>query len=340
MVAPGHLKRISVQSLAAALVFALFSFFMFDISLSETLVAFIFYALSILLLLHIYVKNNFVAPLNSMLLYIRRQRKKDPGSRDSAEDILVQIEQELRDWSEERMNEIENLKKLETYRKEFLGNVSHELKTPVFNIQGYLLTLLDGGINDPSINVAYLQRAEKSLERMIQIIQDLEAISQLETGQLELEPERFDIIALIREVVEAMEMEAKKKNISLLIKSGDHTEMPVIADKFRIRQVLTNLVVNSIKYGNSNGETKVKVFESGSKVLVEVEDNGIGISKDHLPRIFERFYRVDTSRSRELGGTGLGLAIVKHVIEAHNQSISVNSNEGVGTQFTFTLKKG
>lgn len=248
------------------------------------------------------------------------------------------LHSEIFAWAEERKNEIERLKKLEVYRKEFLGNVSHELKTPIFNIQGYVLTLLDGGLEDETINRDYLQRAERSIDRMITIIDDLEAISQLETGELQIEPERFDIVALAKDVVEAQELKATNKGIILTVQN-DEKPIFVYADRFRIRQVIVNLIVNSIKYGKQNGETKIRIYDMGENVSVEVVDNGLGIEDKHLPRLFERFYRVDKSRSREQGGTGLGLAIVKHIIEAHYQTISVMSTVGVGTVFSFTLKK-
>lgn len=248
------------------------------------------------------------------------------------------LNKEILAWADDRKDEIDRLKKLEVYRKEFLGNVSHELKTPIFNIQGYVLTLLDGGLEDENINRDYLMRAERSVDRMITIVDDLEAISQLETGELQLEPERFDIVALSKDILDAQEMKATGKGIILSLE-GDGKPMFVIADRFRIRQVMTNLVVNSIKYGKEYGETKVEFSDRGDTIQIDVNDNGIGIAPEHLPRLFERFYRVDKSRSREQGGTGLGLAIVKHIIEAHDQTISASSTEGTGTTFSFTLKK-
>ena len=252
---------------------------------------------------------------------------------------IENLDLEILAWADDRKNEIERLKKLEVYRKEFLGNVSHELKTPVFNIQGYVLTLLDGGLEDPSINRNYLTRAEKSVDRMITIIDDLEAISQLETGELQLEPERFDIGTLAKDVVDAQEMKSTAKGIMLTLPE-EVKSFYVLADRFRIRQVIVNLIVNSIKYGKEYGETQIRFYDIGENISVEIADNGIGIPAEHLPRLFERFYRVDKSRSREQGGTGLGLAIVKHIIEAHNQTIKVSSTEGAGTTFSFTLKKG
>lgn len=253
---------------------------------------------------------------------------------------LSELELQINEWSEERKEEIEQLKKLENYRKEYLGNVSHELKTPIFNIQGYVATLLDGGLEDKTINRNYLERAMKSVDRMILILEDLQAITQLEKGELEMEEERFDILTLIHDVIDAQEMKAREKKIMLSLSNDSSQPIFVWADKFRIRQALVNLVVNSVRYGKENGKTTIKVSDTGEKVIVEVADTGIGIAKEHLPRIFERFYRADKSRSREQGGTGLGLSIVKHILEAHGQTISVISTEGAGSVFSFTLKKG
>lgn len=269
----------------------------------------------------------------------RAQSDKTVPQSSSNGNEVDNLNTEILAWADDRKNEIERLKKLEVYRKEFLGNVSHELKTPIFNIQGYVLTLLDGGLEDETINRDYLMRAERSIDRMITIIDDLEAISQLETGELQIEPERFDIAALAKDVCEAQEMKATSKGIILTL-PDDSKPFYVFADRFRVRQVLTNLVVNSVKYGKEYGETKIRFYDAGDNISIEVADNGLGIAKEHLPRLFERFYRVDKSRSREMGGTGLGLAIVKHILEGHNQNISVMSTEGVGTVFSFTLKKG
>lgn len=251
--------------------------------------------------------------------------------------LLENLNAEVLDWVNERKMEMEQLHKLELYRKEFLGNVSHELKTPIFNIQGYISTLLDGAMEDPQINNSFLIKADRSVDRLIHIVEDLEAISQLETGELRLDQERFEITELVKDVMEAEEMLAATKKIMLTMKQTK--PLYVFADKFRIRQVFTNLIVNSIKYGIEYGETNVRFFEHQNQIVVEVSDNGIGISEKHLSRLFERFYRVDKSRSREQGGTGLGLSIVKHILEAHGQTISVDSTEGIGSLFSFTLKK-
>jgi len=261
------------------------------------------------------------------------------GKKPLTPDEIGELNKNATRWIAERGEEIEQLKKLETYRKDFLINVSHELKTPIFNIQGYVSTLLDGGIDDAKVNRSFLSKAEKSVERMINIVDDLQSISQLERGVLELKEENFDIVSLSKDVFDSMEMKAKERKISFELSNDISQPVYVTADKFRIRQVLVNLVVNSIRYGKENGNTMIKINDIGDRVMVEVTDNGIGISAEHLPRIFERFYRADKSRSREMGGTGLGLAIVKHIIEAHNQKVSVMSTEGVGSVFSFTLNK-
>lgn len=293
-------------------------------------------------LLFLLFTNAFILKKINRLLNTVKNYRSGTDNKDHQElyskNSIENLEIEIRGWAEDRKDEIERLHKLEVYRKEFLGNVSHELKTPIFNIQGYVLTLLDGGLEDPTINRNYLERAEKSIDRMITIVDDLEAISQLETGELQIEPERFDICVLAKDVADAQEMKATAKGIILTLPE-EPKPIYVYADRFRIRQVLVNLIVNSVKYGKEYGETKIRFYDTGENVMVEVADNGIGIEKEHLPRLFERFYRVDKSRSREQGGTGLGLAIVKHIIEAHNQTINVMSTEGAGTVFSFSLKK-
>jgi two-component system phosphate regulon sensor histidine kinase PhoR len=257
---------------------------------------------------------------------------------DDISDPIERFNAEIIQLSNDRQKELEHLQKLENYRKEFLGNVSHELKTPIFNIQGYVATLIDGGINDPKINIEYLKRADKSVDRMINIIDDLETISQLETGTLSLDLEKFNIVEMIHDVCKQIEIQAQKKNIALNVITQKDT-VKVFADRFRVRQVFSNLLSNSIKYGKENGETSITINPDKEKVSITIADNGIGIEEKHLPRVFERFYRVDKGRSREQGGTGLGLSIVKHIIEAHNQTISVSSIENQGTTFVFSLPK-
>ncbi|MDR1865095.1 MAG: sensor histidine kinase [Bacteroidales bacterium] len=252
------------------------------------------------------------------------------------QDTLSDIRNKMAEWSRSKAMEIDHLKQMEKYRKEYLGNVSHELKTPIFNIQGYILTLLDGGMDDKTVNRLYLERSEKSINRMIQIVEDLESISRLESGELQLEYEPFDMLRLVEEVFELEEMTAKAAKIELQV---EEKHAWVYADRKRIMEVMNNLIANTIKYGRKNGTTRVSFLEKDNLWWISVADNGIGIDDKDRTRIFERFYRCDKSRSREQGGTGLGLAIVKHIVEAHRQSITVQSELKKGSTFTFSLAK-
>lgn len=254
-------------------------------------------------------------------------------------DPIANVSTEVMEWAQDKASEIEQLKKMENYRKDFLGNVSHELKTPLFAIQGYTDTLLDSDLDDPDLIRHFLKKAAVNSDRLADLIEDLEAISQLESGELTMQMETFDVHDLVGDVFDSIEFKAAEKGIELSFKEGSDRPYIVEADKNRIRQVITNLLVNSIKYGNKDGFTKVGLYDMDENILVEVTDSGIGVDAEHLPRLFERFYRVDRSRSREEGGTGLGLSIVKHIIEAHNQSINVRSKPGLGTTFGFTLAK-
>ncbi len=248
--------------------------------------------------------------------------------------------QEIEKFAQDKRVEIDTLKIREEYRKDFLGNISHELKTPLFTVQGYILTLLDGALEDKNVRKKYLQRAYKGVERLIYIVKDLDLITKLEVGELHLEMENFDIIEVIKNVFELLEMRADKKHITLTLDMEYSKPIPVRADKEKIQQAVTNLLVNSIKYGHTNGTTEVNVENLiKNKVIVRITDNGAGIPKQHIPRLFERFYRVDYSRNRAEGGSGLGLAIVKHIIEAHDEKIYIESVAGVGSEFSFTLEK-
>ena len=251
---------------------------------------------------------------------------------------LETSEEDVKKWLSERSAEIEHLKDTEQFRRDFLGNVSHELKTPIFNIQGYILTLLEGALEDKEINRKYLLRTQKSVERMISIVEDLESISHLETNVEEIKFRQFDIVAVCSSVMDALEDKARKNAISIVF-DKQYKSILVQADEQKISQVLTNILVNSIKYGNQNGLTKVHFFDMNDVVLVEISDDGIGIEEPNLARLCERFYRVDDSRSREKGGTGLGLSIVKHIIESHQQTLNIRSTVGEGSTFSFTLKK-
>lgn len=250
------------------------------------------------------------------------------------------LTQEIEKFAEDRKIEIDTLKIREEYRKDFLGNVSHELKTPLFTVQGYILTLLDGAMNDKKIREKYLERANKGVERLIYIVKDLDLITKLEVGGLKLQREDFDIIEFIQNVFDLLEMKAAKKEISLTFDMEYKDPIYVNADREKIQQVVSNLLVNSIKYGHPNGTTEVSVENLiKNKVIIRVTDNGEGIPKEHIPRLFERFYRVDQSGSRAEGGSGLGLSIVKHIMEAHDEKIYVESEEDVGSEFSFTLEK-
>ena len=250
------------------------------------------------------------------------------------------VEKEVADWAQERKNEIEELKERENFRREFIGNVSHELKTPIFNIQGYILTLLDGAINEPDINVKYLKRANKSVERMINLIQDMDALNKLENGIMDLDLRNFDLAAMVLDCFEILESKAKERGIKLDLIREFERPIKVFADPYKIEQVLLNLLSNAIKYGKDGGKVEVRFYDMDDKFFVEISDNGIGIPEKDIPRIFERFYRVDKSRTRDAGGSGLGLAIVKHILDVHKQTINVRSSTNVGTTFSFTLKKG
>lgn len=281
-----------------------------------------------------------VRPIYKVIRSAQMPKFKDLIKND--ENLIETATQDAEEWASKKGEEIELLKKQETFRKEYIGNVAHELKTPIFTIQGYVSTLLDGGLEDESINRKYLERTDKVIQRMTSIVYDLDAINRLESGELKMEYTTFNIIDLINEVFEAQEYLAKERNVTLTVEVPlPKPIMMVYADKMRISMALSNLVVNAIKYNQpEGGSVRIRCYDMDSRFLVEVSDTGIGIPQEYLDRIFERFFRVDKSRSREQGGTGLGLAIVKHVIEAHGESINVKSTLNKGTSFSFTIKKG
>lgn len=259
---------------------------------------------------------------------------------DHFEDKSIEdVNQEVVEWGVDKEKEIKSLKSLESYRRDYVGNISHELKTPIFSIQGYLHTLLDGAMKDKKLNKRYLKRAAENADRLQNIVDDLEIITRLEEGKEVLDMEIFNLRDLIREVIIDLKTLAKEKNNNLGFKIGADQSYSVIADKESIRQVLINLMVNAIKYGIENGQTKISMYDMDENILVEISDNGIGIVEEHHNHVFDRFYRADHSRSRDLGGSGLGLSIVKHIIEAHQQNINLRSTPGVGSTFGFTLKK-
>ncbi len=250
------------------------------------------------------------------------------------------LTKQVKKFATDKKLEIETLKVREEYRREFLGNISHELKTPLFTVQGYLSTLLDGAMDDKKIRKKYLERAEKGVERLVYIVEDLDMISKLEMGDVNLELSKFNIIDLVQSVFDLLEMVADKKNIILMFDRKYNKAINVFADQEKIQQVLSNLIMNSIKYGKENGTTEVTIEDLvDDKIIVRIRDNGEGIEKQNIPRLFERFFRVDKSGARSEGGSGLGLSIVKHIIEAHGEKIYVESEFGIGSEFSFTLEK-
>ena len=279
------------------------------------------------------IRNYIQRKINVLYRSIQKQKTLNESTLD-----IEKAEKEVSDWILERQAEIDYLKDTEKFRREFLGNVSHELKTPIFNIQGYVLTLLEGALEDRDVNRKYLERTQRSVERMISIVEDLSNISNMESNNETLNLEKFDVVSTCLSIMESLEKKAEKNNITI---NFDKIYAPsfVIANENKISQVLINLIHNSIIYGKDGGETKVKIFDMDKQFLIEVSDNGIGIDKEDVDRLCERFYRVDSARSIAKGGTGLGLAIVKHIIELHNQTLNIRSTLGEGSTFSFTLQK-
>lgn len=276
------------------------------------------------------------------ILY-RSIRKGKLGGRQTqtfrlSDDLIRNAEIETKRWSDEQIEVISELKEQAAFRREFLGNLAHELKTPVFSIQGYILTLLEGGLEDDTVNRKFLERASKATDRMSAILEDLDQLTKLEVNEIQLDLTRFNIVELVQDLYEDFEMRAKKRKTKLIF-AKDYSPIYVNADKGKIGQVITNLIANSIAYGSQNGTTKVSFYVLDDIVTVEVSDNGLGIDEAHLIRLFERFYRVEKSRNRNEGGSGLGLSIAKHIIEAHGQTINVRSTLGIGSTFTFGLDK-
>ena len=313
--------------------FALVIFYIVDDDLN-IIFSFIVFFLATIVLIYYIVKRFF----HERIKVIYKNIYKFQSASNALELDINKVEKQAEDWADAKEEELNTYKRDENFRREFIGNVSHELKTPIFNIQGYVQTLIEGGLYDEKINMKYLERANKSVDRMINIVEDLELISALETQENLLDIQPFSLVELIKELFEAFEMKASQMNIKLELNNEANSEM-VMGDRNKIQQVFLNLLSNSIKYGKQGGKTKVQLFDMEESILIEVADNGIGIESASLNRIFERFYRADKNRSREIGGTGLGLAIVKHILEVHNQTISVRSTKDVGSTFSFILEK-
>jgi two-component system phosphate regulon sensor histidine kinase PhoR len=290
---------------------------------------------------YLYLKRYIYRKIKLIYKIIRSHKLKDDSAEDIdlKKDIFLQVENEVSTWVSEKNKQLTDLKELEKYRRNYVGNISHELKTPIFNIQGYIHSLLDGAMYDEQLNLKFLKRAAVNVDRIQTIIEDLETISRLESGQLILDIRPFDLKILVDEVVEDLEQRRKEKNIKIHYKEGAVKNFRVNADRESIRQVLMNLILNSIKYGKQGGTTKIGFYDMENQILVEIADDGLGIDEPHLKHLFDRFYRVDKGRSRDVGGTGLGLSIVKHIIEAHQQTVNVRSTINLGSTFGFTLDK-
>jgi two-component system, OmpR family, phosphate regulon sensor histidine kinase PhoR len=333
LLAAGILSGISLLVL---LVFSL-TFSIINI-LSAFLMALLAFAVSYLVIFQL-VDKFIYRRIKMIYKNIHFTKLNNPENLQVKEDVIRNVEEEVQLFSIRKKAEIEQLKKMEQYRKEFLGDVSHELKTPIFNTQGYIETLLEGAINNPEVNILYLKKAAKNLDRLSAIVEDLVLISKHESGNLQLNFKKFDVVALIKEVFEAQEMTADLRDIHMTLHKDAPSKTEVKADKDKIETVLNNLVNNAIKYGREEGIVTASVFALEDYVLVEIHDDGPGIEEEHLPRLFDRFYRIDKHRSRYDGGTGLGLAICKHIMEAHGQSIQVRSIPQKGTTFSITLEK-
>ena len=307
------------------------------ISFKSVLVSFIIFVLSFLII-QLRVRKLFFERVRQ--IYKGLEFESDSLIQTSVIDSdMNSFAKDLEEFVKLKRSEIESLKKEDIYRKEFVGNVAHELKTPLFSIEGYISNLLDGAMDDKELLKKYLKRAEKSVDRLTYIIKDLDLITQLESLTLKLQITSFDIVKLTEEIIEDLEISASKKNIKIIFNKIYDNEILVDADRNRIEQVLTNLITNSINYGAEKGTTEISFESDEENIMVKVNDNGEGINEENMPRLFQRFFRVDVSRSRSQGGSGLGLAIVKHIIDAHNENIYVQSTVGIGSEFSFSLKK-
>lgn len=307
------------------------------------IVIFVVVSCALFFLLISYILENFVFRKIKLIYSIISGKRESDKSieipKSAMETSIDNVNIHVQEWAENTSKEISSLKSLEEYRKKYVGVISHELKTPIFTIQGYIHTLLEGGLYDEKINLEYLKRAAKNVNRLETIVEDLELINTLESGQNKIFKTDFEIFKLIKDVKIDLESMAAKKNIEIVLGEGKDLSTKVNADIDSIRQVLVNLISNSIKYGKQDGSTVINQHFLDDTILIEIVDDGIGIAEKHIKHLFDRFYRVDPSRSRKIGGSGLGLSIVKHIIEVHDQTINVNSKVGKGSSFSFTLDK-
>jgi len=330
------------NALAVALSLSIFNFY-FQQNLVDFLITFSVSLVTSYLVFY-YLIERFVYSKVKLIYKLIHNLKLGKDLKDAlgeyvSADPINDVELEVKEWAKDKKSEIDQLKDQEKFRREFLSNISHELKTPLFAIQGYIEALQEGDIDDPEMSKQFLEKASRNVDRLAFFIKDLDAISRLESGEIPVNFERLNLVELINEVIDSLELKAKKYNITLYFKEKYHSPTWVYADREKIRQVFVNLIDNSFKYGKNPGNTSIKTFELHDQILVEITDDGIGIEEKNLPRLFERFYRTDKSRSRQIGGSGLGLAIVKHIIEAHEQTITVRSTENIGSTFGFTLQR-
>jgi two-component system phosphate regulon sensor histidine kinase PhoR len=329
-----------INALAVALALSIINFYFQGIIIDSVITFFVSLVTSYLVFY--YLIERFVYSKIKLIYKLIHNLKLGKDLKDAlgeyvSADPINDVEQEVKEWARDKKTEIDLLKEQEKFRREFLSNISHELKTPLFAIQGYIEVLQDGDIEDPDVSKRFLEKASNNVDRLASFIKDLDAISKLESGEIPVKYEKFDLVELINEVSDSLELKSKKYNITVHFKEKYKTPTWVNADREKIRQVLVNLLGNSFKYGKNPGNTYIKTFQLHDQILVEITDDGIGIEEKYLPRLFERFYRTDKSRSRDIGGSGLGLAIVKHIIEAHEQTITVRSTENIGSTFGFTL---
>lgn len=318
--------------------------YVFTFNLIYALITIVFIGLLSGLLLYNSLER-FIYPKIKLIYKFISQTKATPREEFYTNEILPkktleEVNEDVEKWAEERKGEIEQLRNNEQFRKEFLMNLAHELKTPIFSAQGYIDTLLDGAIEDSKVNLTFLSNASRSIDRLVELVDDLDIISKLESNRIPIAKSEFVMQDLIREVFDELSQRAQTKKIKLSIKRGCENALTVFADKQKIKQVLVNLIENSLKYGKEGGDTTAGIYIVDEKnIYTEITDNGIGMQEEHVPRVFERFYRTDTARSRNVGGTGLGLAIVKHIIEAHGHQVVCRSTLNVGSSFGFTLDK-
>lgn len=331
-----------LNSLGVAFAIAMVNYY-FQQDISDSLVTFIITLITSFIVFYYLIERYIYSKIKLIYKLIHNLKLgkdlKDAVGEYVSADPIHDVENEVKEWAKDKKAEIENLKSQEQFRREFLSNISHELKTPLFAIQGYIEALQDDDMDDPVLAKQFLEKAARNVDRLSFLVTDLDAISRLESGEIPMNYEKFDLGDLVKEVFESLELKAKSNKIQMIFKHKYDFGIQVDADREKIRQVLVNLIDNSFKYGKENGTTAIRTYELHDQILIEVTDDGVGIEEKSLPRLFERFYRTDKSRSRQIGGSGLGLAIVKHIVEAHQQTITVRSTEGLGSTFGFTLQK-